>query len=151
MPAMSFVAAASREVRADRAACFARFVDFPSWRVWMPPSFRPLKGPAGALAVGDSLRFRIRAGVLPVIAAARVVRLEPGREITWRGGVPGVLVGEHSFHFEDAGSGTTRVRSEETWSGAIASWGFVGRRILPMAEKIAGEQLDGFAADVEKR
>jgi hypothetical protein len=145
---MSFVASASIHVSAPPATCFRRFVDFPSWRAWMPASFRPLRGPSGALAVGDRLRLRIGTGPLPLLASATVVRVEQGREITWRGGVPGILVGEHSFYFEEGDAGGTRIRSEETWTGALASVDLVSRRVKVMAERIGREQLEGFARHV---
>jgi hypothetical protein len=140
---MPFVAAAERLVTASADLCFARLVDFPSWTRWMPASFRPAAGPTRALAVGDVMRIRI-AG-LPLPAQLRVLRCVAGRELAWRGGVPGVLMAEHVFYFEPAGAGATRVRSEETWSGALARVRLLARRVRAMAERVGREQLDALA------
>jgi hypothetical protein len=91
---MSFVASASGVVQASSDACFARLRDFISWRDWMPQSFRPLRGPVRPLEVGDRLHLRVRARrrSVPLLITVTIVRVEAGREITWRGGIPGVLV-----------------------------------------------------------
>jgi hypothetical protein len=146
---MSFVASASLLVKAPRAQCFARFIDFPAWRRFMPASFRALRGPSRALAVGDRLKLRIDAGgPFPLLTTVTVVRFESNRAIAWRGGIPGVLEGEHAFLFDDADGGATLARSEETWSGALTALSLVERAIKRAAERIGEEQLAGFARDI---
>jgi hypothetical protein len=61
-----------------------------------------------------------------------------------------VLVGEHAFLFDDHGEGATEVRSEETWSGAVAAVGPLARSIRLQAERIGAAQLEGFAAWLER-
>jgi hypothetical protein len=152
---MSFVASASGVIHASRTDCFSRLRDFSTWRDWMPPSFRPRTGPSRPLQVGDRLELLINAkpSPLPLFIRVRVVRVEQDREITWRGGVPGLLVGEHAFLFEDVEGqpGATRVRSEETWTGGIASLGFAVKRIRAAASRIGQEQIDALAGAVEKQ
>ncbi len=152
---MSFVASASGVIHAGRSDCFSRLRDFPGWDAWMPPSFRPRSGPSRPLETGDRLELCIRSTpvALPLFIRVRIVRVVPDREIAWRGGVPGLLVGEHAFVFEDAKgeAGATLVRSEETWSGALTSVGFAARRIGASASKIGQEQIDSLAADLAKR
>jgi hypothetical protein len=151
---MSFVAAASGVVRAPRGDCFSRLRDFVGWKAWMPRSFRPVRGPSRPLEVGDRLILRIAPAPLslPLVIAVSIVRVEPDREITWRGGIPGLLVGEHAFLFEDAEGkpGATLVRSEETWSGALTSVGFAKKMISASASRIGREQIEALAGAVEK-
>jgi hypothetical protein len=144
---VTFIAKASRTVRLPRADCYARFVDYPSWKSWMPASFRPMRGPPRDLEMGDRFWVALRpapAGVsLP--AVVRVVRANPGVEVAWRGGLPGVLTGEHAFLFEDQGDGATLVRSEETWRGVLAGFGPLARSVQKGAERIGADQLAAFA------
>ena len=152
---MSFVASASGVIPAKRTDCFARLRDFSTWRDWMPPSFRPVRGPERDLEVGSRLVLRIqptRRG-LPLLIVVKVVRVVPEREISWSGGVPGLLVGEHSFLFDDAegAAGSTLVRSEETWSGALTSVNFAAKMIGKSASTIGQQQVDCLAAALDKR
>ncbi len=150
---MSFVASASGVIHASRTDCFSRLRDFSTWRDWMPPSFRPRTGPSRPLQIGDRLELIIVAkpGGLPIFARVRVVRVEQDREITWRGGIPELLVGEHAFLFEDAEGqpGATLVRSEETWSGALTSVGFAKNMISASASRIGREQIEALTGAVE--
>ncbi|MEP7124736.1 MAG: SRPBCC family protein [Byssovorax sp.] len=151
---MSFVASASGVIPASRAVCFSHLLDFAGWEAWMPPSFRPRKGPSRLLQVGDRLELVITAKpkTLPLFIRVRIVRVEQDREITWRGGVPGLVVGEHAFFFEDAEGkpGATLVRSEETWSGALTSLGFAAKRIRESASRIGREQIEALGAALAK-
>lgn len=97
-------------------AVFSQLVDFGRWARWMPAVFRPVRGPNGPLAVAETIVVRL-GGALP--ARLRVVRVSPPSELAWRGGVPGILVGEHAFYLEDLG-GRTRVVSEERFSGLLS-------------------------------
>ena len=152
---MSFVASASGVIHASRSDCFSRLRDFSTWRDWMPPSFRPVRGPQRDLEVGDRLLLRIAPArrALPLVIVVKVVRVTPDREITWRGGVPGLLVGEHAFLFEDAEgeAGATLVSSEETWSGALTSVNFAAKMIGEQASRIGRHQIDALAAALAKR
>jgi hypothetical protein len=122
------------------AEVFARFVDFGTWRAWMPASFAPLRGPARALGPGD--RVLVRMGGVMVVPL-RVLRVLPNRELSWRGGVPGVLEGEHTFVFEDLGQGKTRVRSLEPFSGALVRLWPVRALVAWRAGAIGREMLEG--------
>lgn len=115
----------------------------------MPPSFRALRAPHRPLREGDTLVVKIAPGVLPVVAVLRVVSIEIDRAVVWRGGVRGVLVGEHTFRFEDEGDGTTRLRSDETWSGALTALDPFARSLRASAERVGASQLEGLARFVE--
>lgn len=149
---MSFVASANGVVQASSEECFSRLRDFLSWRDWMPQSFRPLRGPVRPMQIGDRLHLRIipRPRSVPLLITVTIVRVEAGREITWRGGIRGLLVGEHSFFFEAAGPSATFVRSEEKWSGILTWFGFIASRIRASASRIGQEQIHALARAVEK-
>lgn len=135
---MSFVAEAEIDLDVTPEAAFDALRDYPSWREWMPRSFAPAGGPARPLEEGDVLRVRISGA--PVASRIEVVVVDRAREITWSGGVRGVLHGRHRFLFEPKGAGV-RVRSVETWSGVVA------RLVRPMlsraASKVGLAQLRG--------
>ena len=142
----SFVAESLRTVAVSPETAFGRLADHASWRGWMPRSFAPVGSPLGFLRVGDSVRVRI-AGA-PLAAPIHVSVVDRPRELTWCGGVKGVLWGEHRFLFVADGRGGTHVHSLETWTGALASAtrGFV----QPLAERIGREQLEALARSVER-
>lgn len=147
---MSFVVSASGVIPAERRSCFARLRDFTSWRAFMPRSFRALRGPGRDLAVGDWLFLLIDAkpSPLPFFTPVTVLRVTLDREITWGGGIPGVLVGEHAFFFEDAADGATLVRSEETWSGALTGFEPAAKMIRAASARIGQEQIAALARSV---
>jgi Polyketide cyclase / dehydrase and lipid transport len=148
---MPFIAEAERSLDVSPEVAFDRLANHASWGEWMPASFRPIGRSKGPLRRGDDLRVRI-AG-MPMAARIRVSvtkRPDPKEghsvgEITWTGGVPGVLWAEHRFLFEPKDGGT-RVRSVETWHGALS--GFLKGAIKRKAEQIGGEQLAGLARGV---
>jgi hypothetical protein len=117
----------------------------------MPPSFRPLRGPERGLQVGDRFFVLIssKPGGLPLVPPLKIVRVVPDREITWRGGLPGVALGEHSFYFEDAEGGATRVRSEETWSGVLIGIARFAKLVEAAAVRVGHEQIAALARSVE--
>lgn len=138
---MSFVAEGSRVVRATPEEAFDRLASHATWPKWMPATFRPLDEHPAVLGVG--VRIRVRLARTPVPTPITVSVAERARELTWCGGVRGVLFAEHRFLFEPHGEGRTLVRSVETWSGALA--GAVRPVLKPLAERIAGDQLEALA------
>jgi len=136
---MPLVAEAERTVDLDRDEAFDLFIDFPRWKQWMPPSFKPLSGPDHPLRAGDAFWVRLP----PVPAYVRVFRIRRPEEVCWGGGVPG-LRAEHSFFFEETGPGKTRIRSVEPWTGFLTSVGPIARRVKRDATMIGNAQLDGF-------
>ncbi len=134
----SFVAEASVWIDVPPEAAFDKLADFDAWADWMPRTFRPLpsRRQRGALRVGERLHVRIAR--LPFPTPIEVYVVARATEITWGGGSP-LLAARHRFLFEPEASGT-RVRSVETWQG----WadGLARPLLLPLAEKIAGHQLE---------
>ena len=122
------------------------FIDAPPERVWSVltdfasyPAWNPLlleahgearegarvrvkaASPGGS---GKSLRFR-----------ATVVRVEPARRLVWKGGVPGVLHGEHFFELTPEGAGTRLVQGEH----------FTGVLSLLLPASLKGKLERGYA------
>jgi hypothetical protein len=138
---MSFVAEASRVLPVSAEAAFDRLADHGSWARWMPRSFRPSGASIGTLRERAKLRIRLLGMPLPVSIQVSVVRRP--HEIGWRGGVPGLFLGDHRFLFEPNGPSEVRVRSVETWSGVLAS--LFQRKIRRDAEQVGRDQLEGLA------
>ena len=140
---MFFVAEAELTIDAPPQRIFDRLADFASWPDWMPRSFVPVvrAGEPSSLRLGD--RFRVKVGGSRFASTLRITMMERPREIAWRGGLRGVLWAEHRFVLEPDGDRRTRVRSIETWRGALA--GLMRRIVKPLAEKIGGQQLAGLA------
>jgi hypothetical protein len=143
---MPFVTKSEKSVAASPEAAFDQLADLPSWTKWMPRSFRPVGQPKGALGLGR--RFRVRIAGSLVATKLEVSALHRPMEIAWRGGMRGLLWAEHCFVFEPEGATGTRVRSVETWYGILAP--LVRRIVQPVAERIAGEQLAGLAAALQR-
>jgi hypothetical protein len=139
---MPAVARAEIVIEKPVAAVFGELVDFGRWARWMPSLFRPARGPLGPLAVSDRVLVLL-GGALPL--GIRVLRVSPNAELTWRGGIPGLLVGEHAFYFDDLGSGRTRVRSEETFAGLLAHVPFVQGLVERSGSKVGAAMLDALS------
>jgi len=144
---MSFVAEAERTIEAPPQRVFDKLIDVASWPTWMPRSFVPVlrSGTPSPLRLGDRIKVKVAGGPLPT--TLRMSKLVRPTELAWRGGVRGLLWAEHRFVLEPVGDRRTRVRSIETWHGALSRLlrGFV----LPLAVRIGNEQLaalDGAAA-----
>jgi hypothetical protein len=110
----------------------------------MPASFRPSGASTGTLRERAKLRVRLLGMPLPVSIQVSIVRRP--QEIAWRGGVPGLFLGDHHFFFEPKGAAEVTVRSVETWTGVLAS--LLKRRIRRDAERIGSEQLEGLASSL---
>ncbi len=146
---MSFIATAELTVHTSVETAFARFIDYSTWDLWAPKGFRPISGPSRALREGDRVRVAIGPVGKGIPMPLTVIRVRPNKEICWKGGVPGVLTGEHSFFFEEDGD-KTRMRSEEPFSGVLANGPLRG--LLEREATKTGERtLSHFAAYVEKR
>ena len=76
----------------------------------------------GDLREGGRVAVTIRApGRKPVTFKAQVHRLDPGRELRWRGRwfVPGVFDGEHALTVEPLADGRARFGTHEVVSGLL--------------------------------
>ena len=143
---MSFIAEASITLSVSPEIAFDALRDHPSWNQWMPRSFAPASKLGRPLEEGDVIRVRV-AGA-PFASKIEVVVVERAREITWSGGIRGVLHGRHRFLFEPH-EGGTRVRSAETWSGILAR--LTKPALSRAASKVGLEQLRGLEKAVASR
>jgi hypothetical protein len=141
---MSFVAEAERTIEAPPQRVFDRLIDVATWPEWMPRSFRLVvrSGTPSPLRMGDRIKVKIAGGPLP--STIRVSKLVRPSELVWRGGVRGLLWAEHRFVLEPVGDRRTRVRSIETWHGALAH--LLRGIVLPLAIRVGTEQLAGLDA-----
>ncbi len=92
--------------------------DLPNYEEWNPFIIRA----AGDLRVGAHLDVAIRApGMKPVGFKPRVLDLEPGRLIRWKGRlwVPGLFDGRHALSVEPLGAERSRFTSHEEVSGVL--------------------------------
>jgi hypothetical protein len=140
---MGVIATAELTIDAPLQLAFQRFIDFSAWDLWMPPVFRPITGPARALRTGDLLTVDLGEGRHRLRTELNVIRVRPNREVCWRAGLPGLLIGEHSFFFAEA-SGKTAVRSEEPITGILASRP-LARMVERTACRVHTQMLAGFA------
>jgi hypothetical protein len=138
---MPFTAEAEITIAAPIDAVFESFIDYRTWGKWMAPVMRPVSGPARALRQGDRA-FVLVGNVLPLMLS--IDRVESPREILWSGGIPGVLVAHHTFHFEPAGKDQTRIRSVEPWTGLLTNAKGVAGALQRAAEVGGQRQLKGF-------
>lgn len=138
---MSFVAEAERTIEAPPQRVFETLVDVASWPTWMPRSFVPMlrKGVRSPLRLGDRVKVKVAGAPLP--STIRVSKLERPTEVAWRGGVRGIFWAEHRFVLEPVGDRRTRVRSIETWRGALA--GLLRPLVQPVAVRVGAAQLAG--------
>lgn len=141
---MPFVAEASLSLDVSPEVAFDALADHPSWASWMPRSFTPISKADGPLRVGKKLRMKIAGAP----ATIEVTVVDRARELTWCGGVRGVLRAEHRFLFESDGKGGATVRSHETWRGALAP--IVKVFLKPAAERVGRQQLAGLARACSK-
>lgn len=142
---MAFRAEAELTLPVSPEAAFDALADYPSWKRWMPRSFVPVSTHDGPLRKGD--RIRVKVGGAPVASTLEVTAASRAAEIIWCGGARGLLYAEHRFSFE-ARDGGTRVRSVETWRGALAP--LLRFVVKPAAERVGRQQLAGLARAVSR-
>lgn len=145
--AVSFLAEASIDIPVSPEIAFDTLAEHAGWAAWMPRSFMPVGPTPGTLRAGDRVSVRIALG--PVATPLTVSVVDRPREIAWRGGARGLLAAEHRFLFEPNGSGGTRVRSVETWRGALAP--LLRPIVKRLAEHLGGQQLAALARGAQRR
>lgn len=104
---------------------------FPAWN----PFIRRLQGD---LVIGGRITIQLGDGEDASSFHPRLLAVEPGRELRWRGGfwLHGIFDGEHSFTLAPEGSGTRFVQSER-FSGLLAG---------PLTRGVIAETRQQFAA-----
>jgi hypothetical protein len=92
----------------------------------------------------STLRLRGLRGGVPI--GVRLLVAEPARELRWRGGIPGVFLGEHYIRLVREG-GATRVEHGELFSGVIGA--FVVGMFRDRIRRVYGRDIEGLAAAVK--
>jgi hypothetical protein len=122
------------------------------------PEWNPLfKEASGEIAAGKRISLR---SVHPVngrlmTVKPKIVAVEPGVELRWASGLPGVIGGEHRFALSAADGGGTRLDQSETFRGLLvpfsgktlaraeASFRALNQALKERVEKQAGKRSEG--------
>lgn len=112
------------------------------WRVLMDVEAYPEWNPAVQFHTPPTPGRRVRMTVrlfgrrlnLPVL----ILAVEPGRELCWRGGARGLMMGTHYFKLEPEGDAATLVIHGERFAGLGVPllWPFLGRELRAFYERI---------------
>lgn len=121
----------SLTMNASPDAIWEALIDLPGHDAWDPM----MRGFRGSLAVGQTIRFSIGLGPLRLPVSARVMTVDPLREVRWAGpastAAHSVARGEHWFRLTALDGGQTRFDHGEHWSGLVprALWRTIGPRL----------------------
>jgi hypothetical protein len=110
--------ATSVEIDAPPARVWEVLVDLPAYREWNPFIVEA----AGRVAVGETLSLRMALpGWEPMTIEPRLLVVEPGRELRWKGRLvlPGLFDGEHAFVLTPLADGRTRLDHVESFAGLL--------------------------------
>lgn len=129
------------EIQGASDAVWGKLQDFAAYADWNPMIVQ-LDGEARP---GNKLQFVVKQldGKLLKLAA-RFKRIEPGKELRWAGGVPGVVHGEHYFVIESIGEGCCRFRHGEVFSGLLIPFlkSFLERKGRPLYQAMNNSLRD---------
>jgi len=111
------IISASIEISAPPMAVWAVITDLARYPEWNP-LFREA---SGEIAVGQRITLRSvhPANGRMMTVKPKIVVVEPGVELRWAAGIPGIIGGEHSFVLSPAREGTRLVQSE-SFRGLLA-------------------------------
>jgi hypothetical protein len=111
------IISASIEIGAPPMTVWAIITDLRHYPEWNP-LFREA---SGEVAVGNRITLRSvhPANGRMMTVKPKIVVAEPGVELRWSAGLPGIIGGEHSFALTPRNSGTRLVQSE-TFRGLLA-------------------------------
>ena len=135
----------STSIQIDRppAEVWQVLLAFEGWPAWTPMTVRM----EGRPEVGAPVRLQsvLREGGRQIPARARLLVVEPSRELRWGGGLGGLLWIEHWFGLSPEGAGT-RVEHTERFEGLLAR---PGVRLLGLGPGIYQRALEGLKRRVE--
>ena len=106
------------EIDAPPARVWEVLVDLPAYPQWNPFIVEA----EGKVAVGQTLALRmVLPGRDPMTIEPRLLVVDPGRELRWRGRLllPGLFDGEHAFVLTALEDGRTRVDHTERFGGLL--------------------------------
>jgi hypothetical protein len=127
-------------IRAEPGRIWGILADAPSWPHWQSG----VKSVEGRVVAGEKLK------VVPEVNPGRafpvkVTELEPGRRMTWQGGMPlGLFKGVRTFDLRPEAGGATRFTMQERFSGPLLR--LIGRSIPDLRPS-----FDQFARGLKQR
>jgi len=110
---------AAIDIDAAPAEVWAVLTDLSSYRDWNPLFVEA----DGTVAEGQRIRIRSKhpANGRLMTVKPKITAVQPGTELRWASGLPGIISGEHAFTLTPAGSGTRLVQSE-SFRGLLSSF-----------------------------
>jgi hypothetical protein len=130
----------SSSIDADADTIWAILTDAPSYPYWDNGVVRI----EGTIAPGE--RIKVWSELDPKRGhPIRVTSFEPGRGMTWKGGMPlGLFKGLRTFELSSESNGTTRFTLEERFSGPLLP--LIGRTLPDF-----GPSFEKFASGLKQR
>ena len=96
------------------------FADFPQWN----PYLRRVSEVSGEIEVGAKLEMEVQPlGGSATTFKATLIKVEPNRELRWRGHIimPGLFEAEHSFTIEPVDTNRVKFVQHEEFRGILAA------------------------------
>jgi hypothetical protein len=106
------------EIDAPPERVWEVLIDLPAYPEWNPF----IVAASGKVAVGETLSLSmVLPGYDPITISPRLLIVEPGRELRWKGRLvlPGLFDGEHAFILTPLADGRTRVDHTESFAGLL--------------------------------
>jgi uncharacterized protein YndB with AHSA1/START domain len=95
-------------------------VEFERYAAWHPAL--SLHATSDETVVGTRLEAHVSVGTAGTEAVSlTLVEVDAPHRLAWEGGLPGVLMGRHSFVLEPRSDGTTEYTDSEEFSGSAAA------------------------------
>jgi len=107
------------EIAAPAERVWRVLTDFRAYRQWNPV----VSEIRGEMKVGGRLVVRVRAlGGVPIRFRARILRVEPQRELRWLGrlALSSLFAGEHALIIQPLGDSRVRFVQREVYTGLLA-------------------------------
>jgi hypothetical protein len=134
--------ATSVEIDAPAARVWDVLVDLPAYPEWNPFIVQA----EGTVAEGETLSLQMALpGREPVTIRPRLLVVDPGRELRWKGRLwlPGLFDGEHAFALTPLQNGRTRLDHTEQFAGLLLP---IAKRMIHEATVQSFRALDGALA-----
>ncbi len=129
------------DIDAPAATVWRILVEFDRWSAWNSVMLNP----RGRIEAGAPVDFEVAAGSRRLKIAARMLGVEEGRDLRWKGPRSKVqarlLNGEHYFTVVELGPDRTRFIHGERWNGRLAGvvLGLAGDHLVRGYEKMNRE------------